>query len=349
MGGGGAERQVTYLVEGLAGQGEEVHVGLIMGGPNLERLKRAGVLIHHLAIYPSRYRFISPLTKLMRDIQPDVVYLWLQPFDVFGGIAAELCGIPCIHAERTQPELMPNGLKMWLRRRLVALSDGVIANSDSGRGFWQSRVSDEAVVVKIPNIVPLESLMRVTAARETAGKVLAVGRLDMNKNVQTLIEAVGKLSREGLTVPVQVVGTGPCTDELNNLIVSNKLTDSVTLSGFREDVWELMRGCHLFVSLSLVEGEPNAVLEAEVLGCRLLLSDIPQHRASVPAGRAIFVNPLSVEEVAYSLRALMASTSSLEQIKPNKHQDCNPRTAAAVSAAHIKVFQEVIARHGRRQ
>jgi hypothetical protein len=41
MEGGGAERQVTYLAKALVDAGEDVHVALIKGGVNLDRLKQA--------------------------------------------------------------------------------------------------------------------------------------------------------------------------------------------------------------------------------------------------------------------------------------------------------------------
>ena len=55
---GGAERQLSYLAAELARMGHEVHVASRRGGPNLERLKSAGVVWHPLgkseAVQPRR-------------------------------------------------------------------------------------------------------------------------------------------------------------------------------------------------------------------------------------------------------------------------------------------------------
>ena len=50
LGAGGAERQLAYLCEGLAASGCAVEVGILSGGPNRERIERAGVPIHHLPV-----------------------------------------------------------------------------------------------------------------------------------------------------------------------------------------------------------------------------------------------------------------------------------------------------------
>jgi len=63
-----------------------------------------------------------------------------------------------------------------------------------------------------------------------------------------------------------------------------------------------MKGVDLFVSISTREGMPNTVMEAMGCGCRLVLSDIPEHRGFVPAECTTFVDPLEVRAVAAGLR-----------------------------------------------
>ena len=46
LGGGGAERQIAYLAQGLQARGCDVHVAIDSGGPNLERLVRTGATVH---------------------------------------------------------------------------------------------------------------------------------------------------------------------------------------------------------------------------------------------------------------------------------------------------------------
>jgi hypothetical protein len=96
MEGGGAERQVTYLARALVEAGEDVHVALIRGGVNLDRLTASGATVHFVGIYPRSFRFVIPLMRLLRRLRPDIIYLWQRPFDVLGAIACLGSSAACV-------------------------------------------------------------------------------------------------------------------------------------------------------------------------------------------------------------------------------------------------------------
>jgi hypothetical protein len=136
--------------------------------------------------------------------------------------------------------------------------------------------------------------------------------------VLTLVKAVASLKRRGIVVSLSIVGEGPLYSTIDTAIADAGLSDHVILCGYRTDVWSVMKRSSVFVSLSRYEGEPNAVLEAAALGCGLLLSDIPAHRALDAADGATFVNADSVEEVAVrleeALQAGRAGTTGGERL-----------------------------------
>ena len=337
---GGAERQVTYLAKALVEAGEDVHVALIKGGVNLDRLMASGATAHFVDMYPQSFRFVVPLARLLRRVRPDILYLWQRPFDVLGALACVGSGTACVHAERTDPARVPRGIKAGLRRLLMPFASGVISNSEAGRAYWLDRRRLRGRVATIPNIVPIDELAAVVAAEMPTEGAIAVGRLDSSKNVLTLVEAVASLKRLGTVVPLSIVGEGPLFSALDALVADAGLRDHVTLCGYRNDVWSLMKGSSVFVSLSRYEGEPNVVLEAAALGCRLLLSDIPAHRSLLPADGAIFVNPDSVEEVAAGLRdALQAGPGEAT----GAGRLVRDRSAAVVAQRHIAFFHQVLA------
>src|SRR5208283_2540348 len=63
-------------------------------------------------------------------------------------------------------------------------------------------------------------------------------------------------------------------------------------------IWAIMKKASVFVSLSTSEGCPNAVMEAMVCGCPLVISDIPAHRELLDESCALFVNPSDVRQTA---------------------------------------------------
>ena len=93
MTGGGAERQLVYLCEGLTQLGWDVTVALLDLGPNVERLSRAGI---HTEVLTHRTNYdpflVWQLVDLIRRLRPDVVHTWLPTMNIIGGIAAGLSG-----------------------------------------------------------------------------------------------------------------------------------------------------------------------------------------------------------------------------------------------------------------
>ncbi len=344
MGSGGAERQVTYLAKGFVQLGHEVHVALIAYGENSGRLLESGAIIHLVNIYPNSLRFVIPLIRLFRMIGPDVIYLWQRPFDVLGGIAALLSGIPTINAERTNPSKTQPGLKVWLRNIVVPLSKAIITNSDAGVSYWHQRAKF-LPVIKIPNIIPFEEMQRVQPSPESKNCIITICRLDVNKNVMTLLRAIKRLNSMDIQFTVIVVGEGAESQNLKRFVRDERISNQVTFSGYRSDAWSLLKGSKCFVSLSFYEGEPNVLLEAAALGCRLIISDIPEHRSLAGLCSMTFVNPDSDLEVADALLSLSLeepSTATPATAFNHMTPGWTSRSTSSVSLQHLEVFSQAL-------
>lgn len=336
MGAGGAERQVAYLAKGFVDEGHDVDIVLLKRGENFLRLKESGARVHFLTEDASALVIIYQLAKLFRKINPCVAYIWQRPFDVCGGLAAFMARIPCVHAERTDPAKVSNGLKKTARRILVKQSRGVVANSKAGANYWIRNGVKEDRVTIIPNAIPFEELSTVEASRESHGCFVSVGRLDYNKNVLSIVKAIDRLRSLGETVQLRIVGTGPNAATIADYISKAGLGDQILMLGFRTDVWSLMKGSKGLVSLSYVEGEPNVVLEASALGCRLLLSDIPPHRQAETAVNTLFVNPNSIEQIGIALMSL--NRENCDSV--SSHKMSNRRSVGNICRAHIEFFEQ---------
>src|ERR1044071_266629 len=197
LGNGGAERQLSYLAGELQRNGHEVHVASSRGGPNLEKLKSAGVHWHCLGgpSNPGPNIFL-PLVRLLRRLRPDVVQTILAPMDLIGGAAALLTHTPWILKESSSAPLYVDGLRHKFRRALGRYADGIISNSAGGDAYWKS--VDTAIPRHvIRNAIPFTDIAEAAAGftpelTRTNGEkvVLFAGRLDAGKNVQNLILAL---------------------------------------------------------------------------------------------------------------------------------------------------------------
>jgi glycosyltransferase involved in cell wall biosynthesis len=103
---------------------------------------------------------------------------------------------------------------------------------------------------------------------------LNVGFLSKAKGVPVLMEAF--LSDTGDQANVLVLlGDGPLREKCSRLTAGR---NNIRMPGFVENVEDYLGAADVFVSASLTEGCPNAVMEAMACGLPVVLSDIPAHR-----------------------------------------------------------------------
>jgi glycosyltransferase involved in cell wall biosynthesis len=97
-----------------------------------------------------------------------------------------------------------------------------------------------------------------------SGQILlgAAGRLSEEKGFHHLIDAVGRLIREGFPVGLMIAGEGHLRDALQQQIQDQDLQNHIRLIGFVADPRQFYRAIDVFVLSSLREGLPNVVLEA---------------------------------------------------------------------------------------
>ncbi|MFM7734369.1 MAG: glycosyltransferase, partial [Alphaproteobacteria bacterium] len=126
-------------------------------------------------------------------------------------------------------------------------------------------------MVLIPNGVALParplSPAGTTRPEGPGGPVVGmVGRLGWKKGYQHALRAAA-IVREALPgVRFDVVGEGAQRAELEDLARSLGLEDTVRFLGKRRDVADLMAGFDCYMLSSVIEGMPNALLEAMALG-----------------------------------------------------------------------------------
>lgn len=96
--------------------------------------------------------------------------------------------------------------------------------------------------------------------------IVSVGRLIPMKGFDRLIEAHHRLKQEGLKNHVYILGTGDLKEELEFQICKNGDSDTVHLLGFRSNPYSIVSRCDVYACSSHREGFSTAVTEALILG-----------------------------------------------------------------------------------
>jgi len=165
-----------------------------------------------------------------------------------------------------------------LFQRVVCCSQ---ASSESLPRFFKWLAGDKICVIQ--NGLDIDRLDRVV--ENNRGRILknnftiaTVGRLIEIKNPLSTLKAFQQSASK--TSRLMFLGDGRLHDLLATESKKFGLEKRAVLTGLiqREKVYEHLMKADLFVSTSMGEGLPVAVLEAMACRCPVLLSDIPSHR-----------------------------------------------------------------------
>jgi glycosyltransferase involved in cell wall biosynthesis len=106
--------------------------------------------------------------------------------------------------------------------------------------------------------------------------IINVAREHLIKNHAALLEAVDVLRKDFPTVRLLVVG-GPSTGTaaIDQLVGEKALAEVVMRLGHREDVPDFLQASDVFVSTSISEGLPGAIVEAMGMGLPVIAFDVP--------------------------------------------------------------------------
>jgi glycosyltransferase involved in cell wall biosynthesis len=273
--------------------------------------------------------------------------------EVAGGIAAWLSGTPWVFSERAAPEAYRLGFKTWLRVKVASLSTAIVSNSAVGDGYWQMRTPERIKRYIIPNGLPLEEIAAAPVAacsdaNHSAGGplVLAAGRLEPEKNFETLVRAI-RLVSEMCQVQAILCGEGSLRASVTQLIDGEGLADRIRLIGYVEDLWSLMKRTAVLVSASVFEGSPNVVLEAMACGCPLVVSDIPAHRELLDERTAIFVDPVRPRELADAIAAVLRDPAAATERAQCAYERVQRYSISTVSRRYAEIYRDLSKRGPR--
>jgi glycosyltransferase involved in cell wall biosynthesis len=161
-------------------------------------------------------------------------------------------------------------------------------------------------LIEADEVVPLRDAL----ARSWQGelRLLSVGRLDPEKNPRLLLDVIEILRRRDPRWRLAIVGDGPMAEQLADTMRERGLEEAVELVGVvanGPELWQWFRSSHAFLHVSLTEGLPQVLFEAEAAGLPIVATDVGGVASALGQGeRGLLVGPRNAEAAAQALERL---------------------------------------------
>lgn len=266
------------------------------------------------------------LADAIRRRRPHVVHLWQDGSILACGLAALAAGVPRIvlsvrslppvdRPERDRPEYA--GL---YRALLAAHGVRLTANSHAAARRYAAWLDlDPACVDVIYNgvdalpsaDVPAEAARAAAFFAQTPGAGFTLGtvmRLDENKRPFLWLEAAARIRATAPDTRFILVGDGPLREACEARAARLGLAGHVLFVGRSAHVGAWLARMDAFLLLSLVEGLPNVLVEAQHAGLPVVTTDAGGAAETIVPGRTGLLLPagpdLAPEAVAETVQAL---------------------------------------------
>ncbi len=302
--------------------------------------------------------FLGHLRKIIRKYHIDLLHAHLDDMNFYATLGGWLCGKPVV---TTFHGLIGNWTEQKLKTRLKLAvvrhrACRIIAVSD----FMRETLIDRwkmppPRVHRIYNgvdfsVFETEDVHR--GIREEYGiptdapLVAAVGNIREPKGYEYLVRAA-KIVREKIPESRFLIigqGEGALLDQLNALITELDLTETVIVTGFREDIPQLLSQIDLFALTSLTEGLSIATIEAMAAGKAVVVTASGGPEEIVDDGVTGFlVPPADDQSLAERITQVLSDHQLRQTISEAGRQSVRQKFSIGHNVnEYIKVYRQCV-------
>lgn len=285
---GGAERVMSILAGEWAARGHEVLLLTTHDGgsaphyPVDARVELRSVDPRTGGGMRRQMATIGALRRAIAAARPAVVVSFLNYTNILVLLACRNLDVPVVVSERLDPRIVGIG-PVWsmLRRMTYRRACCLVAQTTAAGALYGPLVHGRVRVIPNPVPPPPEVTPVPDWPDPHRPTIMAVGRLQPQKDYETALQAMAILGRSNPEWRLVILGDGPLRGSLERLRDDLGLGTTVQFAGRVATPAAWLRRADMYLLSSRSEGFPNALCEAMMLGLPCVSTDCPSGPADI--------------------------------------------------------------------
>lgn len=229
------------------------------------------------------------------------------------------------------------------------LFDKVIVLSENWKVYISKNIVDDGdKIAIIPNCVSFNNTIINNTYKKNELTIIFVGRLEKNKGIYDLLEAIPFVVNKYNFA--KFIFVGPCDKnnnfKINSFIQKNGIGKNVIIKGelSKNDVFDELINSSIFILPSHIEAFPISILEAMSVGLPIIatnVGDIPE--IIEPNKNGFLINKADKDDIIEKIMCLIDNEKLRKEMSKNNLKEFNEKyTIETMSNKLDKLYDEVL-------
>lgn len=194
-------------------------------------------------------------------------------------------------------------------------------------------------VVRIPNPIDVSNPFK---SELKSKDVIAVGRLEDEKNFSALIDAFTNVAQKNTDWRLHIYGEGTLKEALQSQIVTHSMEPNIILEGTSDNIDEEMRKCSFLVMSSKLEGFGMVLVEAMRNGLPCVSFDCPAGPSNIITDGVdgLLVENQNKEKLAAAIQLMISNPDKRIEMGANALEKVKAFDSKYIASQWLDVFNQ---------
>lgn len=272
MGGGGSERVIANICNFLVENEHEVLI-LMTAEQKVSYQLDSRIRIQSLGERTGgsiikRLERIVAIRRIIASDAKQVIVSFGTETNMFTILAKLFLKNRLIISERNDPNQCHYKV---LRNIIYSLADDFVFQTKDARNCFSEKIKKRSIIISNP----IKTNLPEPFNGKRKKRIVAVGRLNYQKNHKLLLEAFADFSKEFPDFELMIYGQGELLVELKQYSETLQISKQVIFAGFSQTLLQEIIDAAMFVLSSDFEGISNSLMEAMAIGLPVISTDCP--------------------------------------------------------------------------